>query len=63
VLHHPDTTSDDQVFRLFGQPPSPATLRGLEVGALLQAATALHLDGLLTDAEYRAKRRRLADQL
>lgn len=63
MLRHPDTTNGDHGFQLVGQPPSPSTLRGLEVGALLQAATALHLDGLLTDDEYRAKRRRLADRL
>lgn len=63
MLHHPDTTSGDQILRLTGQPPSPATLRGLEVGALLQAASALHLDGLLSENEYRATRRRLAAQL
>lgn len=56
----PDTPSGDSLFALMGQPPSPATLRGLEVGALLQAVRALHLEGLLTDVEYRAKRRHLA---
>jgi len=60
VRHDPDTPSGDTVFGLVGQPPSPATLRGLEVGALLQAVTALHLDGLLSDVEYRTKRRHLA---
>ena len=63
MLQHPDTPTADQAIQLVGHAPSPSTLRGLEVGALLQAATALHLDGLLTDAEYRAKRRRLADRL
>ena len=58
-----DTSSGDTVFGLVGQPPSPATLRGLEIGALLQAVTALHLEGLLTDGEYRAKRRCLAARL
>jgi len=42
-----------------GRPPSPLALRGLEIGALLHAITALHVDGLLTDDEYRTKRRRL----
>ncbi len=56
MLGDPDVPSGDQV----GHPLSPSALRGLEVGALLQAVTALHLDGLLTDAEYRAKRLRLA---
>lgn len=63
MLRHPDTSSGDPVVRPVGQPPSPATLRVLEIGALLQAATALHLDGLLTDGEYLTKRRRLAAQL
>lgn len=63
MLFCADTSNGDHVFALVGQPPSPETLRGLEVGALLQAVTALHLDGLLTDGEYRAKRRRLAAQL
>lgn len=43
-----------------GRPTSPAMLRLLERGALLQAAAALHLEGLLTDAELRATQRRLA---
>jgi hypothetical protein len=34
-------------------------LRLLERGALLQAAAALHLEGLLTDAELRTTQRRL----
>ena len=59
MLGHPDIQSVDQV----GRTPSPSALRGLELGALLQAITALHLDGLLTDAEYRAKRRRFAAQV
>jgi hypothetical protein len=59
-MHDPDTPSSASLFALMGQPPSPATLRGLEVGALLQAVTALHLEGLLTEVEYRAKRRHLA---
>ena len=63
MLRYPDASSGDTVFGLVGQPPSPATLRGLEIGALLQAVTALHLDGLLTDVEYRAKRRGLAARL
>ncbi len=46
-----------------GRTPSPLVLRGLEIGALLQAITELHLDGLLTDAEYRAHRRRLAARI
>jgi hypothetical protein len=43
--------------------PSASVLRGLEVGALLQAVTELHLVGLVTDAEYRATRRRLAARI
>jgi hypothetical protein len=34
--------------------------RGIEVEALLQAVTALHRDGILTDAECESKRQRLA---
>ena len=60
MLAHADITGGNHGADRGGQPPSPALLRVLEVGALLQAATALHLDGLLTDAEYRAKRRGLA---
>ena len=63
MLPYPDNDSGDHVFALVGQPPSPATLRGLEIGALLQAVTALHGEGLLTDGEYRAKRRFLAARL
>lgn len=37
--------------------------RGLEAEVLLQAVVALHRDGILTDAEYETKRRRLAAQL
>ena len=34
--------------------------RDLEVEVLLQAVTALRREGILTDAEYEAKRQRLA---
>ena len=37
--------------------------RGVEAEVLLQAVTALHRDGILTDAEYETKRQRLAAQL
>ena len=49
--------------RQAGRTPSPLVLRGLEIGALLQAITELHLDGLLSDAEYRATRRRLTARI
>ncbi len=55
MLGQPDTPSSDQD----SQTRSTSAFGGLEVGALLTAVTALHLDGLLTDAEYRAKRQRL----
>jgi len=37
--------------------------RGVEAEVLLEAVTALHRDGILTDAEYETKRQRLAAQL
>ena len=37
--------------------------RSLEAGVLLEAVTALREAGILTDAEYEAKRQRLADML
>jgi hypothetical protein len=37
--------------------------RCIEAEALLHAVTALRRDGILTDAEYEAKRQRLAAQL
>ena len=36
--------------------------RDIEVQELLQAVTALHSDGILTEAEYETKRRQLAPQ-
>ena len=42
-----------------GRQPSPLALRGLEIGALLHAIAVLHVNGMLTDDEYRTKRRRL----
>jgi hypothetical protein len=36
-----------------------STVRGIEVAELLRVITALHLDGLLTDAEFRTSRQRL----
>lgn len=35
-----------------------SSLRDIEAGVLLQAATALHHAGLLTDVEYQRKRQR-----
>ncbi len=40
-----------------------SALRALEVQELLRAVAALRLDGTITEAEYQAKRRRLAAQL
>lgn len=40
-----------------------SALRGLEAEVLLRAVTALRLDGILSEAEYQAKRQRLAAQL
>jgi hypothetical protein len=45
------------------QPFAPSYERGVEVEVLLDAVTALHRDGILTDAEYEAKRRRLVAAL
>lgn len=41
---------------------SASSLRDIEAGVLLQAVTALHHDGLLTDAEYEHKRQRFIAQ-
>ncbi len=57
------TTTETGNERSAGRTPSPLVLRGLEIGALLQAVTELHLEGLLSDAEYRSTRRRLAAQI
>lgn len=40
-----------------------AALRGVEAEVLLRAATALRAAGFLSEAEFQAKRRRLAAQL
>ena len=45
------------------QPLTSSYPRGIEVEALLQAVTALHRDGILTDAEFESKQQRLAAQL
>jgi len=39
-----------------------SSLRHLEAEELLRAVTALHLDGMLSEAEYQAKRQRLASR-
>jgi hypothetical protein len=36
-----------------------SALRGVEVAELLRVITTLHVDGLLSDAEYRVTRQRL----
>lgn len=42
------------------QPHGLSALRGVEAAELLRVIAALHLEGLLSDAEYLVKRRRLA---
>jgi hypothetical protein len=42
-----------------GQPTGLSTLRRVEVAELLRVVTTLHLDGLLSDAEYQVSRQRL----
>ena len=59
MLGHPDVPSGDPA----GHASFPSSLRGVEVRELLQAIAALHLDGLLTDAECRSKRQLLTAQL
>ena len=59
MLGHPDVPSRDPA----GHATFPSSLRRLEVSELLQAIAALHLDGLLTDAECCSKRQLLAAQL
>jgi hypothetical protein len=62
MLGHPDVTSGDHAGHS-GHTTFPSSLRNLEVRELLQAIAALHLDGLLTDAECRSKRQLLTAQL
>jgi len=45
------------------RPVGMSALRGLEAEVLLRAVSALRLDGILSEAEYQAKRQRLAAQL
>jgi hypothetical protein len=40
-------------------PVGLSALRGVEVAELLRVITTLHVDGLLSDAEYRVTRQRL----
>ena len=56
MLLHSDLSMVDVVH----QPVTAVYTRDIEVEALLQAVTALHRDGILTDAEYETKRQRLA---
>jgi hypothetical protein len=42
-----------------GRPTGLSALRGVEVAELLRVITTLHVDGLLSDAEYRVTRQRL----
>jgi hypothetical protein len=41
------------------RPVGLAALRGVEVAELLRVITTLHLDGMLSDAEYQVARQRL----
>ena len=41
------------------RPVGLSSLRGVEAEVLLQAVRDLHLDGMLSEAEYQAKRQRL----
>lgn len=45
------------------RPVGLSALRGIETEVLLQAVTALRLDGTLSEAEFQAKRRQLAAEL
>lgn len=45
------------------RPVGVSSLRGVEAQVLLRAVRALRLDGILTEAEYEAKRQRLAAHL
>ena len=47
----------------FVRPVACSSERALEAEVLLRAVTALHRADILTDAEYEAKRHRLAAQL
>ena len=40
-------------------PTGVSALRGVEVAELLRVITTLHVDGLLSDTEYRVTRQRL----
>jgi len=62
MLGHSDVPSGHHAGHS-GDATFPSLLRGLEVSELLQAIAALHLDGLLTDAECRSKRQLLTAQL
>ncbi len=59
MLVHTDVSTLDEVDR----PVACSHERGIEVEALLKAVTALRRDGILTEAEYEAKRQRLDAQL
>jgi hypothetical protein len=50
-LPSPATTAD--------RPVGLSSLRGIEAAELLRVITALRRDGMLTESEYQAKRRRL----
>jgi hypothetical protein len=58
VLVHAEVSTVDEVDR----PLVSSQERELEAEVLLRAFTALHRDGILTDAEYETKRQRLVAQ-
>jgi hypothetical protein len=55
VPAHSTTSSASNARR----PVGLSALRGVEVAELLRVITTLHLDGLLSDAEYQVTRQRL----
>jgi hypothetical protein len=55
VAAHSTATSASNARR----PVGLSALRGVEVAELLRVITTLHLDGLLSDAEYQVTRQRL----
>ena len=56
-------SSQESTVSTLEPPPASSFERRIEVSALLGAVAALRRDGLLTEAEYEAKRQRLAPQL
>jgi hypothetical protein len=54
LVHHPGAMAEAD------RPVGMASLRGIETEVLLRAITALRAAGMLSEAEYQAKRQRLA---